>query len=96
MKDVGEYNESVDLWSIGVLAFELLAGFPPYRQEISNWRLCGSQRKMKWSWEVIYPPDISYPAQRFIEGLLRENPLERATIQECKCSAFVSRHCLQS
>jgi serine/threonine protein kinase len=75
MKDVGEYNESVDLWSVGVLAFELLAGFPPYRHEISNWRLCGSQRKMKWSWEVIYPPDITYQAQKFIEGLLRPNPL---------------------
>lgn len=31
MKDVGEYNHSVDLWSIGVLTFELLAGFPPYK-----------------------------------------------------------------
>ena len=32
MKDQGEYNESIDLWSIGVLTFELLTGFPPFKQ----------------------------------------------------------------
>lgn len=32
MKDKGEYNTSVDLWSIGILAFELLAGFPPHKK----------------------------------------------------------------
>jgi serine/threonine protein kinase len=32
MKDKGEYNTSVDLWSIGVLTFELLAGFPPHKK----------------------------------------------------------------
>jgi serine/threonine protein kinase len=66
MKDVGEYNHSVDLWSIGVLTFELLAGFPPYKHEIAHWRLCGSQRKQRWNWEVIYPPEISHTAQKFI------------------------------
>jgi serine/threonine protein kinase len=31
MKDKGSYNLSVDLWSIGILTFELLAGFAPYK-----------------------------------------------------------------
>ena len=32
MKDIGEYTVSVDLWSIGVLTFELLVGYPPYKK----------------------------------------------------------------
>lgn len=32
MKDKGEYTTTVDLWSIGVLTFELLTGFPPYKK----------------------------------------------------------------
>jgi serine/threonine protein kinase len=32
MKDRGEYGNSVDLWSLGVMTFELLVGFPPFKQ----------------------------------------------------------------
>lgn len=31
MKDRGIYDNSVDVWSIGVLTFELLTGNPPYK-----------------------------------------------------------------
>lgn len=82
----------MDLWSVGVLTFELLAGFPPFKHEISYWKLCGSQRKMKWNWEVIYPPELSFFSQRFIDHLLKESPAERATIQECRCSYFIQKY----
>jgi len=36
-----------------------LAGFPPFKHEINNWKLMGSKRKVKWNWEVLYPPEIT-------------------------------------
>lgn len=44
MKDVGEYTMNVDLWSLGVLTFELLTGFTPHKKEITHWKLCGGKR----------------------------------------------------
>ena len=59
MKDKGAYTTSVDLWSIGVLTFELLTGIPPYRSEIDKWRVKGSKMSEKWNWSVLFPPDVS-------------------------------------
>lgn len=58
MKDSGLYDHSVDLWSLGVLTFEMIAGFAPFQSQISHWKLKGSNRKEQWSWEVLYPPSI--------------------------------------
>ena len=44
MKDKGEYTTSVDLWSIGVLTFELLAGFGPFKGEIEKMRWKGLKK----------------------------------------------------
>ena len=32
----GEYNEKIDIWGIGILAYELLTGRSPYEKEIMN------------------------------------------------------------
>ena len=32
MKDIGTYTSKVDLWSIGVLTFELLTGNAPFKE----------------------------------------------------------------
>lgn len=45
MKDKGKYTFKVDLWSLGVLCFELLTKVIPFRSEITNWRRKGSNLK---------------------------------------------------
>jgi len=50
-----------------VLTFELIAGFPPFKYEISHWKLCGSKLSNKWRWSIIYPPDISDTTKQFIQ-----------------------------
>jgi serine/threonine protein kinase len=59
MKDKGEYNQQVDIWSIGVLTFELLAGHAPFKDEIAQWKRKGSKRGQQWDWHLLYPPSLS-------------------------------------
>lgn len=59
MKDKGKYDTSVDLWSLGVLTYELLTGVAPFRDEIANWRKEGSKRNVKWNWHIFYPRWLS-------------------------------------
>ena len=39
------FTAEVDLWSLGVLTFEMIAGFAPFQSQISHWKLKGSNRK---------------------------------------------------
>ena len=44
MKDKGQYDSSVDIWSIGVLTYELLLGESPYKKQMANWRNKGFKK----------------------------------------------------
>jgi serine/threonine protein kinase len=50
----------------------------------------GSKRKIKWNWEVLFPPSIGDQARQFIESLLLVDPLQRATLPECKSHPFLT------
>ena len=44
MKDIGEYSYGVDIWSIGVLTYELQTGYPPFKEEVIQWVKNGIQK----------------------------------------------------
>jgi serine/threonine protein kinase len=72
------YDQSVDMWSIGVITYVLLCGYPPFadqnqsdlfrRIRMSNWKFRGEE------WD-----NISDDAKDFIRGLLVANPIQRLT-----------------
>lgn len=99
MKDKGEYTTSVDLWSIGVLTFELLAGFGPFKNEIDKMRWKGLKKNEnqikgnKWNWDSItFPTFISDEARHFILQLLQEDPDKRPSIRECLRHEFIEKY----
>lgn len=59
MKDRGEYDCKVDIWSIGVLTYELLTKEAPFKEEIAHWKRKGGKRKQQWDWNILYPPFLS-------------------------------------
>ncbi|KZL86408.1 aur protein kinase [Colletotrichum incanum] len=63
MKPAGsvEYDEKVDLWSLGVLTFELLIGTPPFEDTPEKTRARIAKVAMK------VPPHVSPEAKEFIE-----------------------------
>lgn len=58
-----EYHLSVDLWSLGVLTFEMLAGFPPFQEDIPKLKMNRIKNVHHYLIQVdkksvLYPPQI--------------------------------------
>jgi serine/threonine protein kinase len=66
------HDRRVDVWAMGVLAFELLAGFPPFKAS-SPLKTC--ERILKLDYR--FPEHFSPEARDFIESLLRLDPADR-------------------
>ena len=72
------HNESIDLWSIGVLTFELLAGRPPFKYNGDHKNLYSdiTNLKIKWSNE------LSDLAKNFVSMILKIKPEERLSLDD--------------
>ena len=71
------HDTRVDIWSIGVLMFELLAGYSPFVAK-SNQDLYQNIRRLKIQW----PKDMPPLAKNLIGKILKLNPLDRPSLQE--------------
>jgi len=66
------YDHRADLWSLGIILFELFAGQPPfYTNNIYTLISLIVQQ------EVQFPPQMSPSFRSFLSGLLRKNPEHR-------------------
>lgn len=68
------YTNAVDWWSLGILIFELMAGYPPF--EAHNTAQTYS-KIMKGIGEVSFPVKVRGPVKYLIEGMLKEDPSDR-------------------
>merc|ERR1712137_1282576 len=75
------YDKEVDLWSIGVITYILLCGFPPFYNEHLP-ILFESIMKAEYDYPEDYWDEISDTAKNFIDRLLVVEPSERMTAEQ--------------
>ncbi|NXR90970.1 KCC1G kinase, partial [Hypocryptadius cinnamomeus] len=75
------YSKAVDCWSIGVITYILLCGYPPFYEETES-KLFEKIKEGYFEFESPFWDDISESAKDFIRHLLEKNPSARFTCEE--------------
>ncbi|KAM7178536.1 calcium/calmodulin-dependent protein kinase type 1D [Macrochelys suwanniensis] len=75
------YSKAVDCWSIGVIAYILLCGYPPFYDENDS-KLFEQILKAEYEFDSPYWDDISESAKHFIRNLMEKDPNKRYTCEQ--------------
>lgn len=70
------------MWSIGVVTYVLLVGYPPFIEDDQS-VLFQKIRNGQWEFKDEDWKGISPPAKDFVKSLLVVNPKERLTAKQC-------------
>lgn len=88
------YDKEVDMWSIGVITYILLCGFPPFYNENLP-ELFEQILKAEYDFPEDYWKDISSDAKDFIRKLLVVDPSQRMTGKSALAHKWLSGHAPQ-
>jgi serine/threonine protein kinase len=72
------HNEKIDIWSIGVLMFELLAGRPPFVYKGDTNKLYNDIKSLRIQWTDDFP----MLAKNLITKILKLKPDDRPSLEE--------------
>ncbi|XP_053364554.1 calcium/calmodulin-dependent protein kinase type 1D [Clarias gariepinus] len=75
------YSKAVDCWSIGVIAYILLCGYPPFYDENDS-KLFEQILKADYEFDAPYWDDISDSAKDFISCLMEKDSAKRYTCEQ--------------
>ena len=76
------YDKSVDLWSIGIIAFLLLCGYLPFDDKHSEREIARQTIQDPVPYDNKIWSKLSPEAKTFVDGLLQKKPEKRYTIKE--------------
>mmetsp|Transcript_7555 Transcript_7555/g.16440 ORF Transcript_7555/g.16440 Transcript_7555/m.16440 type:complete len:543 (-) Transcript_7555:288-1916(-) len=88
----GSYDRSCDLWAVGIIAYILLCGYPPFNGPTDNdvYEAIGvgnlEFREKHWN-------NKSRDAMDFVLALLKRDPKERMTAEEALAHPWIVRGC---
>ncbi|KAH3816816.1 hypothetical protein DPMN_118339 [Dreissena polymorpha] len=83
------YGKEVDCWSIGVIAYILLCGYPPFYDE-NDAALFQQILKAEFEFDSPYWDDISESAKEFIRNLMCKDPKKRFTCKQAISFPWIS------
>lgn len=83
-----EYDTSIDLWSLGVLLYEMLYGKPPFEEESE----VDTKERIKQV-DIVFPRgNISSRAKHLIRSLLRRDPEKRLPLTDVLRHPWILEH----
>ncbi|RQM16632.1 hypothetical protein DD237_001276 [Peronospora effusa] len=74
-----KYDESVDIWAVGIIMYELLVGKPPFEAPGQNETI-----ELITEGQLHVPPMVSLAAKDLITRILQKLPERRLSLQEIK------------
>nr|CAI5847932.1 unnamed protein product [Callosobruchus analis] len=90
-----KYDKSCDVWSLGVIMYILLCGFPPF---YSNHGLAispGMKKRIRMGQYTFPDPEwmnVSQNAKDLISGMLNIDPTKRLTIDEVMSNRWIAQY----
>lgn len=86
------YGKEIDLWSLGVITYILLCGYPPFYDQ-NNVELFKLIMAGRYTFDRPWWDNISETAKDFIRHLLVLDPRARYTAQQALKHPFIVKHC---
>jgi len=86
----GQYTEACDMWSIGVITYVLLAGYPPFNAENEN-KVYKKIRTCDYYFHEEDWAEISEEAMDFIRYLLKPQANKRLTPDQALNHPWIQR-----
>jgi aurora kinase len=81
------HDEKVDIWCIGVLMFELMAGYSPFQgDDVKTVKYNISKLKIRW------PAQMDRDARDLISKILKYNPYERISLEQMLLHPFFTKY----
>ena len=85
-----KYNTKTDLWSLGVITYQLLIGYPPFNSDDNIFQIF---QKIKYGkYKIPTNIKISVEAISFINGLLQFYPEKRFNWEQIKSHPFITHN----
>ncbi|KAG0221490.1 hypothetical protein BGX31_009797 [Mortierella sp. GBA43] len=78
----GKYGKSVDMWSLGVVLYICLCGFPPFSDDLAPPKLRVQVLQSMYTFPSPYWDEVSDEAVDLIQGLLAQNTDDRLSVDE--------------
>jgi len=90
-----KYDKSCDIWSLGVIMYILICGFPPFYSNHGQPISPGMKKRIR-SGQYEFPKpewsNVSSDCKDLIKGCLKTNPEERLTIDQVIGSKWVAQY----
>ena len=83
----GSYDYTVDIWALGILLYELMHGYSPFRAK----KIKDIYNKIKKQ-RIHFHKSITEEVKELITGILKITPSERMSIEEILEHPWVKKY----